>query len=291
MEKILKSSVPILLLLSIFLISFNTTEKQKKNDLQKMNLKGKVKKLTYTRYTISWKLGEETKRETDCSNVIFNKEGNKVEENQYLVPDCKVLESKLEYKYNSDNDLIGEYSYDFKGNLTYLKTYKYDYMGNLEQEVNFNPKFVDHTVTYNYKSDENGNQVEWRGIGFFEPLTKMNYDSNNNMVYSLKYDRDMLMTESNEYTYDSNGNNIDHVHRMLQLKAWKKFSFKYDNLRNVIEITEYENNSYDKISNIEKHKYKYDSKENWIEEEVKYYYTERKFSFFYKRDIEYYSEL
>ena len=268
-----------------------TGKKVKKNDLTELKLKGKVKTFTQTDYDAVEKFGEIQKGEIDGKSIIlFNDNGNKIEENQYKFDGS--LKSKNTYKYeDSGNELIEhcnynsvgsleeKYIYD-KGNIIEHSEYnsdgslkskntrKYDDNGNeIEWKTYQSDGSLIHKYTYKYKYNYKGNKIEEDEYSKADTLyyskTTYKYDDKGNMIkedaYHSEYGR-LSLYWVRIYKYDDKGNKIEDV-SYTDGSLYSKYTYKYDDKGNKIEHCNYNTNG----SLEDKHTYKYDDKGNEIE--------------------------
>lgn len=210
----------------ISLVACNQT-KEKKNDLQRENLKGKVKSVKQGFYEAFEKFGEIVKGEKTLEqdgfnySISYNEEGHRVEEVWYNGGN-RGVKAKFMYKYNDSGlvekaDVVDGYTNE----LFLQTTYKYDEKGNQIEENWY--KSNDGSLVYKilYKYDEKGNQIEkneYNSDGSLDGKITYEYDSNNNLIQQRKY--------------NSKG------------KLWKEYTYTYefDTKKNWIKRIEYENN-------------------------------------------------
>ena len=210
MEKI------ILVILSVLcLVSCNQSEK--KNDLTEENLKGKVKSITENTYEAVDKFGQIEKGDVlvDSSAVytddghfkIYNKKGNKIEENIYDSNGKFVR--KTTYKYDKKGNIIEEKSYYPDGSLIYKNTYKYDEKGNKIEDNSYDSDGRLHSK-YTYKYDEKGNKIEenwYNSDGRLHSKYTYKYDEKGNNIEENWYDSDGSLYEKHTYKYEYDKNN------------------------------------------------------------------------------------
>lgn len=184
----------IVTLLAISLALFSCTGK--KNDLQRMNLKGKVKSVRQIPYRAVEKFGEVQKGAVepfgDNMFWLFNEQGNKIEENRYKSDGS--LNWKSTYKYDDKGNQIEENSYKSNGSLDSKSTYKYDAKGNeIEKNVYNSDGSLDWKHTYKY--DAKGNEIEenWYnsdGSLSWKYTYKYTYDKHGNWIEKIEYNED-----------------------------------------------------------------------------------------------------
>ena len=183
MKKIILAILSVLRLVSC-------KQSEKKNDLTKENLKGKVKSIKETTYEAVEKFGQIEKGDVlydrDFSFTIYDKNGNKIEKNYYF---SDGLYSKYTYKYDKKGNTIEINNYNSNGSIHEKYTFKYDEKGNNIEQNNYkyDGSFL---YKYTYKYDEKGNNIE-----------KNNYDSNGRLdsKYTYEYDKNNNWTQRIEY--------------------------------------------------------------------------------------------
>ncbi len=127
----------IILLIILSSLCFNSFA-QKKNDLTKENLKGKVKSLKITKYKAIDKFGEIIKgKKEDAYHILYNEKGNKTEVSHYK-PNGN-LDYKGIYKYNERGNLIEDSFYKSDGRLDCKSVYKYDERGSQIEVSHYKP--------------------------------------------------------------------------------------------------------------------------------------------------------
>jgi len=247
-----------------------------KNDLQKNNLKGRVKNIT--------------------EHCYYAKEKN-----------GKLKKLKLSYwviyKYDSLGNQLLESEYDNEGfydgdttNTTYR--YKYDTKRNIIEKYQGNDSlFQDSEIKFICKYDINRRKIEednyWNLTLDFKLFFK--YDTKGNMTEEDDYENGNLLVDKMLYSYDSIGNMIEEIHftfpsevgykkkgedknffkydsnrNLIELfscnlkDTFLEYSKKYDNKNNQIKYTVYnENNTFQSST---EYKYDYDKTGNWIRE-------------------------
>ena len=180
-------------------------EDKNKNDLDDLNLNGKVKLLKETSYSVVEKFGEPIKDEFESqTEYIFNEEGFYKEYN-FFYGDGE-SNHKRKHKYDDDGNLIEKSEYDTKGELRGKSKFKYDDDGNLIEEIIYdNDEEFWGKIKFKY---DDGNMIE-----------ESNYATNGELIGKWKYKN------------DDDGNMIErslHMDGEL-LDNWK---YKYENFDN-----------------------------------------------------------
>jgi hypothetical protein len=148
-----------------------------------------------------------------------------------------------ETTYNSNNELIKQFVYNYDSNNNITKIYrsrrKLYWDGELSQPITF------HTRKINY--DENNNKIEefidneLRNIlvqGLHLPLRiTFKYDKQNNKIEEKLYDDKSNIITIKDYKYDSNNNMIESSEneRPYDFKDKINTKFQYDSNNNLIE--------------------------------------------------------
>ena len=180
----------ILLSLLVLVTTAECKEVKKKTDLQKGNLKGKVKSVRHIKYKAIDKFGELTKGdiivEYGFGNKLtkYDKNGNKIERNRYLP--YRSLYMKETYKYDKNGNKIEANGYKSDGSLDWKYTYKYDKNGNKIEKNWYNSDGSLTTWKYTYKYDKNGNTIEYNRYSSYRSLYRK---YNNKSTYKYKYDK------------------------------------------------------------------------------------------------------
>jgi hypothetical protein len=247
-------------MICVLCISCNN-ENELKNDLEKANLKGSVKSTTENTYQAIEKFGEIVKGEL-ITNEIFNKHNTIIKYNLkgYRLEDNRVFPTK--FRYNDKNLLIEEYEYISKVKIFH----KYD-DGGLELELN---NFYKDTLVQRikYKYDNMGNKVE---INSYDYSGKLSYKikqvfKEKNVIQSKEYDEDGLLSSTNKYKYNNNGNIIENIVLDSNNKVTNKYNSKYDENNNLIEWRVFIDNDIRNELTTYKYSYlKFDSNKNWTE--------------------------
>lgn len=210
------------------LFSCDTTA-QKKNDLQRQNLKGKVKSVKQFSYEVVEKFGEITKginigwSEDDNSLSLYDDKGNLIEENLYNYD--RILLLKYKNQYDDKGNLIEGNWYNPDGTLGFKSKYQYNDKGN--------------------KIEENWYDSDGKLIG----KVKVQYDEKGNVIEETRYNSNGKLSSKSKYLYDDEGNKIEENWYNADgiLGSKYKYQYKYDQQGNWTEQIEYENDIPQKI--------------------------------------------
>lgn len=143
------------------LFSFNyINAQQRQKDIEKENLKSRVKSYTQFAYKAlldsgEIKKGDRIHRYMSDNRTIFNKNGGTIEKEFYSPDDD--LNHRYENKYKNDN-LIGTHSY-YSGKLVKKTSYKYDQKNNITETKMYNPK-QELLFRYTYQYNNAGNKIK-----------------------------------------------------------------------------------------------------------------------------------
>ena len=252
--------------LILLLIIFGFTNKsKKKTDFEDLKLNGNVKSIIENTYKAEEKFGEISKGEklitlidTENHTIIFNEQGNIVEEKNHLIY------YKIQQIYDNQNNKEIVNTYDKNNKLTSQTKYKYDSNGNfIEYNQYYEGKLV-HKGKFKYDDEEK--PIEHN---FYDQTGKLqskrkNIYKNKEIVDSKDYDGDGNLEFQTVFEYDSNGNETKMTNFNSLGDINQKIMYKYNSENIVIESIDLYNN----ISKKEKYKYIFDSNKNWIQKIV-----------------------
>ena len=284
------------LLFIVLILSFSSENKQQ-NDLERSNLKGKVKTLRQISYHTIDKFGEITKGDIDGAGILapgeyynkYNVKGFIIERVGRYFGDGDSLILEQIYKYNdkgnkininqsTPNGEIGKetFKYDDKGNPIELNryypidslemscryTYKYDDKDNIIEKTTYtNGSLEGSSVSYKYDDKDNLTEVSvYTTVGILHWKNTYKYDDKGNETEMNSYSYDGSLSWKEISKYDDNGNKIESSN-FNQNGVNFKFIYKYDDKDNLIEKTYLSDGGYS-LKDI--YKYDYDEKNNWI---------------------------
>lgn len=282
-----------IILLLIFMIvtslKFFAQKDSVGNDLNYMNLNGKVKSVKEVSYKAD--IQSETltngKKERDAdisygedSYIEFNKQGNKIQHVYYNSNEKENL--KRVYKYDSIENLIEVRWYE-EGALTSKSIYRYnDKRENVEVSKYNYLDTLEHKWIIRY--DINGAKLEelrYNSNAKIILRRVYKYDNNGNKIGGYQYDLDSNLTA--KWTYNQMGNQSEYY--------W----YNSDGSSNGIEKSEFDVNGniekqiwYDSNGSIKREStylYEYDTHKNWIRQ-VSYF--DGKAQYILERTISYY---
>ncbi|MFH1004720.1 MAG: hypothetical protein V1781_04395 [Bacteroidota bacterium] len=243
------------------------------NNLQKMNLCGKVKSITEISYRALEKSGKIIKGEKEIrvflgndKHILFNDKGNIIEKILYwLWDDGNTYSAKLTYKYDEKENLIEKNECKSDGTLNMKWIYKYD---EKENRIEKNEYESDEILNrkYIYKYDEKGNISEEKG-NISEEIRCVSDKNSYSTKWTYKYDEKGNISEESEYESDGK---LNRTH-------------KYDEKRNLIEETYYKSDGTLFVKWT--HKYECDEKNNCIrqidyENKIPQYILEREIKYY-----------
>ncbi len=287
----------LLICLSLFLLGCSKTSSVPKNDLGKMNLKGKVKSIQERSYgstpdgTIVLPTPGDNAEQTLDMDISFDQNGNKIKEVDYIGNE---IFSTRTFEYDSKGHLTKEEYVTTDLKFHTINQYTYDDMGRQleekriwENHYDSIPQKFNSKVT-NTKFDQKGNPLEQKNEvdgklktiktivynnqgkpveeivtldGKPASTTKMTYDKQGNLLKSSVFDENNQEVFVSTYTYDKNGNQTSSEDNFLQTSQ-------------IVKGTEY---TYDKNNYIITAKgrlddepwtysYTFDAQGNWIEQ-------------------------
>jgi hypothetical protein len=240
----------ILSLLSFLLFSCS----HNRNDLQKAQLKGKVK-------SIAESYNKDSKDTTDF---------------------------KTYYEYNMDGNLVEKKLYN-NGSLLYNADFIYNDKGKLIEKNTFVADSIQEKIIYNL--DGGGNIAGSIDTNFkLHTIIKSEYlyDSKNDLIEADAWNSpDSLKsthTFKNQYKYDDKNNVIEEEHFDIKGAPEEKLTSVYDNDGNLISIEIYSPSANPTTQKFT-YKYEFDKTRNWISQSI---FSNDTLLRIKKRDIEYY---
>ena len=221
----------------------NVQEKDK-NDLEKDKIKGKVKSMSVTGFTVVRRDGKLQKGRTIHTALSnYNDKGFLLESTSSSGDDT-VQNEYIHFKATKSL-----FHYDNNGTL--VSNSHYDGNGSMEDSAS-------------YKVDSKGNRIDWntyKGDGSLEWNYNREYDIKGNLIESNEYYLGALKTR-HTYKYDDKSNVIEENTYEGDGRLKLKELFKYDDNRNVTEITDYNQTGVFKA----RYTYAYDASGNQVEE-------------------------
>lgn len=264
-----------------------------KTDLMKWELKGRVKELTETKFS----LGNVMQKTRNI--VWFNKQGNIREELEYDSKGKYI--GKTSYKYNSKQQLIEQKVFYSDGSLASSKSFRYSADNKLVSEDEFtkgeNPnENRNRKINYHYVASDSGmitNRVDAFGRLVSKSVTtntllskiteyKYNTDDSLFVKYTFRYDNKENLIESCYYSADGNldmkdtyiynekqqlKEKIGYLSKNIILKLPIRQTFAYNLHNDLEEVLEYNANG--SLAAIISYEYVYDKVGNWIEKKTK----------------------
>jgi hypothetical protein len=236
-----------ILLGSVMIFSCTPTEKsadasREGTDWEKFKLKGDVKSFKEVKFlavdNFSIVSKGERIRHIYNKEVLFNLDGNKIEENDYI-PDG-TLANRTVYLYKGDN-LVEYNNYDSQGML--FGTGKYESNENgLITMLNYRTTDGRYNWSESYEYDRNGNVVEVKRFKTKEVIdTKELYKFNDDgYLTESEFHRDDKLISKNNYNYDEEGN-FNELN--FGDSAVYTYKYNYDSHGNWIKKIVFENNN------------------------------------------------
>ena len=251
--------------LIIFLILFSCSANNKKNDLQRENLKGNVKSVKEVSYEAVDKFGKITKGKKDWawydsksnSNIKFDKKGNLIEYSDFSSEG--ELYSKHISTYDDNGKFIEEIKYDKDGKKVFITKIKEVENGNAREYKRY---------------DLEGNLI-LKGIS--------KYDDNHNLIESSRYKADGSLDSKIIYKYDENDNKIEYSMYKSDGTLIYQDKSKFDKNGNEVEVNYY--GSEGELMAKANYQYTFDDKNNWItrtliEDDIPKYIVEREIEYY-----------
>ena len=138
---------------------------------------------------------------------IYDEDGNVVKETSY--GNDGNLEYWGEANYNSAGDVTKSVVYYSDGSIRRVEEHTYDSKGNLTKVyVHDEEQEIDDWTEMTYVYDENDNETEvitYDSSGEIQ-RTEKSYNSDGNLINSISYDSQGIISIWHEYDYDANGN-------------------------------------------------------------------------------------
>jgi hypothetical protein len=228
----------------------------KKNNLELLDLKGRVKSLKEISYQAVEKLGKILKgkldRQQDTGDdfyYLFNEYGNISESIIYSSNDGSPI-VKFSDKYDEFGNKIETNQFYFQDNRNSKTTYKYNDKGNKIEEIHYNSNGSPYTKTIK-KYNDKGNEIEsydYKSDGSLESKWTRKYDDTGKLI-EMNYfkiginNRDVLV-DIYTYMYDNNGIKLeDKRNHLMEQSCWID-TYKYDDKGRMIEQTTHRNGSF-----------------------------------------------
>lgn len=254
-------------LLALLILAAGSPE----NDLQRMDLKGKVKSATTIHHVSTG---------NNIDSLVFNEDGNVLAD--YLV-DAKGfcwqgavsiyengrLKTRNCYLDNELNSIM-RYSYDKRGNLVslhvndtldgytsrYVTLFTYNKQNQMTSLTEKSGNEVNEKCTFKY--DKRGNEIEKQSSrGTRELYT---YDAGNHMIERKDYrDTTLIYTEINKYSSDGQ---LVCTEKIFNYDTWSRYVFTFGPDGNKLVRDRFDDEGTETIH----FSYEYDDHHNWIRE-------------------------
>ncbi len=277
----MKKTALIILAFYTIAICYGQTNTYKKNALELANLKGNVKQITITRYTVIEKFGEIQKDSFNYKNITkYDRKGNELESKSYNFNGS--LDNTYIMKYDEKNNKIEQNGIRPDGS-TIIKII-YDIKGNEKEYNNYNSdgSLNFKTIT---KYDSDGNKTE-----------QNNYHSDGSLYGKSIYSHKSNLSVENIYTFDGSlflkyivkfdkkGNTKESNCYITEDSLLSKSIYNYDKRNNIIECNT-SNILDNRKSSIVTYKYEYDYIGNWANEIE---FKDGKAKYISNQEVEYY---
>ena len=266
----------------------------KKNDLEKLGLKGKVKHLELINYILEDRFGELQKvKIQDRYNLFFNENGYitkadtiSLDINHHYIS----IEAFLENRYNN---IYASFQYDDMNNLIEAKYTKYkenylydDKKNNIEINRFYENKYKNSKIKRKYNNKNllisaNNYRAE---DGIFLQGRKYEYNNKGDIIKEEQYDREnqsdyLSLTSYYTYKYEKNGNIIEKIEYQQRgtgpklIEGIAEYSYNQENNISYSCVKEYFLGDPTSVSYINYANYKYDAKGNWVERREEYFFN------------------
>jgi len=282
----------------LLFVNFSFSQIPPKNDIEEMNLKGKVKSLKTNTYEVIKIKGEIHKGKIivdyeSSQYFLFDIEGNILEKSSYKYELDGSID-KYSYKYDDNGNKTEENQYFYNDTtewkLSKKHIYKYDNKGNLIEEGDYFSGSINSNITnkFTYKYDDKGNMIEQCYThGYFKEIYTYVYDDKGNMIeenlYNYSGSDDKVYSTKQIYKYDNQGNKIEEQFFQNKKVIYKSI-LKYDVNDNMIEsisrdsdgiLVGEEYNKYDNNGNLIEEKSNSPTMYGGVESKIIYTYNDK----------------
>jgi hypothetical protein len=227
-QKVIKTLLFILFIFSN-LFHYSCSGEKDKNDLSRLNLKGRIKVLKESQYLVDANGGEVNKGDLSMISIsYFNEIGNLVEKRFYASNGD--LWFRHVYKYNSRNNCIEEIRHDPESKISSRTIMEYDKKGNKKTRVSTYNQYNELSSKEVYKYDDKGNNIETAWHNAKSNLIRKSafkYDNKDNLIQMISYDAGGKLSDKVTYTYDEYGNMVTSVNYAADDVVKNKSGFKY----------------------------------------------------------------
>lgn len=231
----------------------------------------------------------EKKNPLDTFNYKYDNRGNVIEVKE------RVFNTHVFIKYNDKNKIVKIETYN-NDKLSSIDEIEYINNNKQYQELTYTDSILSKAAIRNYKNDST--LKDETIIEYYTNISDLDSCYLRRIMSKeiKKYQKDTVLLENRKYEYDEEGNETsieirkyDDRSRLIYYEnifkdqaGEYKYLYKYNDRDEIIEQTSFIVN--DPNPNIEKFKYKYDKKGNWIKKIIKDKYSKAIFT----RKIEYY---
>lgn len=276
--------------LILFFACNNVEEEHKEsNDLQNLNLFGKVRSVREVNYDAAMKFGEIVKMEIGANNSGISLPTRKVTNYKFDVNGSMTSHTELytgggfydrlnikedpDIIKDSDGKILKHIKRFSDGRILNTTTYFYDEKGNLIKEdvTDLNGELH---LRYILKYDKNNNLINkagYYGDGSLVSQDTYRYDDNNRITEKGFYDRNLAdqynipnYTAIISYLYNIKGQLIKETYTVVG-NVFEIKEFEYDENGNITRISR--NQPFDprKTETLSQFTYKFDERQNWVE--------------------------
>jgi hypothetical protein len=196
------------------------------NDYARWNLKGKVKTIKETSYSVNDQHAKDSLEYYFLNE--FNSEGNKIVDAAYL-PDGKLVKS-YSYSYGTNNERTEEKQFDGDGKLIRTISYTYDTKGNLLEDSSIDSQGKPgKKIVFTY--DNSGKVIEdnsYGGDGKLQKKFTYTYDDRGNKIETNRFDSNGNPERKTLCNYDAQNNPLEEVSTKPDQTVLKKVNFSYE---------------------------------------------------------------
>jgi hypothetical protein len=219
------------LILSVLTLISCTHKKIKKNDLEALHYKGKVKSIEYKVYkAVQDSTGKVAKRN------LISKIQSLCDQRGYFVEKSSYKGEKLSYRMDRKYDSAGRTleETEMKQAMVYLAP------GGAKDDS----FAVNHTI-YTFKLDANGNETELKTTQNNKPWYRdvNTYDDRGNLIQMDEYVPWDTLNKKEYYKYDSKNNLTEKKGYKANGKMFFKYTYKYDGMGDITELLAYKGDS------------------------------------------------
>lgn len=194
--------------------------------------------------------------------TIYNEKGERKESYDYA--EDRSIEEKTEFVYNDDGLIVKENCFNSEGKIIRAVILKYNEAGEEVERSTYDENGnLDRKEVTNY--NENGKIAEkktYKSDGSLESRFTCDYNQKGDMTFKY-YNEDGELTLENNYIYDENGNTVQEnsASTGAYLNYTSKQLISYDDFGEVIKRTSYVNGD---LKSETTYEFEFDQNKNWV---------------------------